>query len=513
MIRVLNRHHRWLMIVIAILAIPFIFYFNKTDLGASTDNLGQIYGRTITRVEFQRNARLLRLCSDLGMSSFIQDLTTGAQSENDAYQQFMLNRLILRHEAEELGIKPTAAEITETVKGFRAFHGEAGFDLKKYTEFTQSELGAMGFTEAQIEEVATDQLSLTKLKTLLGVGIQMPEIESRANYERAYGKIDATVVRLRSADFDKEVNISDADIAKYFEAQKAQLNSEEKRKVKFVALRLNEEQKKLTGKERTAAMQELANHANDFTQALVEKGAEFDQVAAKFQLPVAETGEFSATTPDPQLSSAPQLAQTAFQLSKEAPDSDAVQGSDGFFVLHLTSINPARPLTLEEARPKIVETLKAERVRQLVSAKATEAAQKLRDALATGQAVDATLQQVGLKPEKVPPFSLMDSPPTTPPNQPKEPKTDAPDLPQIKQAAAELNGGEVSDFVPTSDGGLIVAIDKREPPDESKAKEGRTLMDARYLRGKREVVFYEWLKERRKAAGLPEKRAEAELPS
>ena len=34
MITILRKHHRWLMIVIAILAVPFVFYFNKTDLGA-----------------------------------------------------------------------------------------------------------------------------------------------------------------------------------------------------------------------------------------------------------------------------------------------------------------------------------------------------------------------------------------------------------------------------------------------------------------------------------------------
>ena len=57
MITVMRKHHKWLMIVIAILAIPFVFYFNKTDLSAQRQNdLGKIYDRPITQVEFQRSA-------------------------------------------------------------------------------------------------------------------------------------------------------------------------------------------------------------------------------------------------------------------------------------------------------------------------------------------------------------------------------------------------------------------------------------------------------------------------
>jgi peptidyl-prolyl cis-trans isomerase D len=505
MIRFLNKHHRWLMIVIAILAIPFVFYFNKTDFGAQGGgDLGTFHGRRVTQIDFQRNARLLRLSSELGMSTFVQDLTSGAQSENDLYLQFMWNRLVLRHEAEQFGIEATGTEIADLVKTFSAFRGASGFDINKYNEFTKTSLAPMGFTEAQIEELAADEICMGKLKSLIGIGVQAPESEMKTNYERAYGKIDATVVRLRSADFAGQVNVTAEDIQKYFDAHKAQLNTDEARKVKFVAMTLNEEQKKLTGKPRTDALQKLADRANDFTQALLEKGAQFDQVAAKFQVPIAETGEFTASQPDPQLATNPQVAQTAFRLTEKDPNSDAVEGGDGFYVLHLTHITPVRPLTLDEARPKIAETLKAEAVRKIVSTKASEAAAKMREALKASQPIDAALQQVALKAEKVPPFALADPPKVAPPDQPKDPNPDPPDLQQIKQAAADLNAGDVSEFVPTADGGLVVAVEKREPPDAAKMREGVASMQTRYLRSEREVVFADWLRERRQAAGIRE---------
>src|SRR5207253_8341934 len=113
----------------------------------------------------------------------------------------------------------------------------------------------------------------------------------------------------------------------YFEAHKSELKTEEKRKVEFVRLALSEEQKKLKDKERIDALQKLADRANDVSQALLEKGADFHQVAAKFQLPVETTGEFVASAPDPKLKTNAQLNQAASKLTAQEPNSDQLQSA------------------------------------------------------------------------------------------------------------------------------------------------------------------------------------------
>lgn len=501
MITILRKHHRWLMIVIAILAIPFCFYFTKTDLSAKrVDDLGRIYDRTVTRVEFQRNARLFNLARDLGMFTLLQDLTTGATSEASAYSEFTWNRIILNHEAQRFGIRANSNEIVEFVKTLRPFRGEAGFDINKYNEFTQTTLPSMGFNESHIEELVSDQLALNRLKEVLGSAAQIPASESRENYEQAYGKLDVAVVRFRSDDLAKEVKITDDDIAKYYEAHKAQLKSDEKRKVEFVSFALSDEEKKKTGKERVDALQKLADRANDFTQALLEKDAKFSESAAKFNVPVRATGEFTATAPDPQLAGTPQLAQAAFQLTTKEPHSDALQAADAFYVLNLLGISEAKLLTLEEAKPKMTESLKSDRLREMASNKGAQIAGKIRDALKTGAPLEKAAQENGAKLDRIPPFSLMESAP--PPTPDKEPKKDDPDLPMIKNAVAEVDAGEVSEFVQTPTGGLVAILEKREPVDPAAYEKGKTAFDARYLRGKRSIVFYEWLRDRRQAAGI-----------
>src|SRR5262249_41441798 len=207
---------------------------------------------------------------------------------------------------------------------------------------------------------------------LLAAGVSLPKNELDENFRRGYDKLYVSVIRFRSADFDKDIKINNEDVQKYYDAHKAELKTDEKRKVEFVQLTLNEEEKKSAGQERIEGLQRLADRATAFTKALLEKGADFKQAAVKFQLPVHETGEFTAAEPDPQFKSDRQLSATAFKLSVQEPHSDAVQVADGFYILHLTGKTEARPLTLEEAKPKIVDALKKTRARELMSTKGAE---------------------------------------------------------------------------------------------------------------------------------------------
>jgi hypothetical protein len=509
MITVMRKHHKWLMIVIAILAIPFIFYFNKSDLSAERQSdLGRIYDRPLTIIEFQRSARLWTLAQMLGMSQLIQDLMMRPMTQDEAYVNFAFNRVVLDHEARALGIRPTHEEIVAFVKTLPTFQGSNGFDPAKYTDFARTRLPALGFNDAQIEELVSDQLTLNRLKDLLGAGLSVAESESSEYYNQAYGKLHVAVIRFREPDFQKDVKVTDDEVAKYFEAHKAELKTDEKRKVELVAFALGEPEKKLAGKERIDALQKLANRANDFVQAMLEKGAQFPEVAAKFNTPVLTTGEFPAAAPDPQIATVPALNQAAFQLKQEEPVSDAIQGPEGFYVVHLLSVAPSRPLTLDESKPKITDTLTKEKLRQAVAKRANDVSRTIREAARASTPLDTALSQMGLQAERIPPFSIVEAPPapTPKPEDPKKPeepkKPEVPDLATIKSAVRELNPGDATSFVATPDGGLVAVLEKRDPGDPAGYATAKATFEKNYIQGKRMVVFDEWLHDRRRAAGL-----------
>jgi len=574
--KLLRRHKDWLMIVIAILAIPFIFYFVRTpDYGAMKQgDLGQIYGRQLSQLEIDANARLGGLAQALGMSDFWETLSL-RQPGNGGYGTFAVDLIILRHEAERLGLRPSGAEIADVVRKLPAFQGESGFDITKFSDFVRNGLGPMGLGEEHIEQLARDEICLNEIKELLGAGVTISKDELDENFRRGYDKFFVSVIRFRSADFENDITIKDEDVQKYYDAHKSELKTDEKRKVEFVHLGLTEEpaeysdlpgplsqpayssiftnqfiqsliaatpfsfgsdmtaqrrgeQKTLTGPERIEALQKLADRATDFTQALLEKDAGFRQAAEKFQLSVHETGEFTAAAPDPKLKADPQLSAAAFKLSVEEPNSDPVQVADGYYILHLVGVTETRPLTMEEAKPKIVDAIKKSRTRELMSSKGPELANQLREAAksSAGSDLQAAIQKAGVKAEKLPPFSLFEEettksqdnetnqskepkseqvsqgkePKNEPPSQSKEPKNEPPDLPMIKQAVAFLDAGEISDFVPSAENGFIAILEKREPFADAKAGEKKAAFEKKLLDNKQRIVLYEWLHDRQQAA-------------
>ena len=491
------------MIVIAILAIPFIFYFvQRPDYGAMRgDQFARIYDRNVSMLEAQQFARLLSLAQGLGMSDFVGTMTAGAGlNQNQAAVQFIVSLLVLRHEAGRLGLRPSASEVAEVVRKLPAFQGDSGFDINKFNDLVQNGLAPLGLAEEHIEQLVRDQICLNEIQKLLAAGVSFPKSEMDENFQRGYDKLYVSVIRFQSADFDKDIKINDEDIQKYYDAHKAELKTDEKCKVEFVQLTLSEEEKKLAGKERIEALQKLADRATDFTQALLEKGADFKQAAAKSQLPVHETGEFTAAELDPKLKVDPKLGAAAFKLSVQEPNSDPVQVADGFFILHLTGKTEARPLTLEEAKPKVVEALKKTRDREVMSTKGAELVQQLREAKKSGQPLDAAIEKAGVKPEKLPAFSLIEEEQEK--SDAKEQKNRAPELLAVKDAVALLNPGDVSDFVPSGTDGFIAILEKRESLADANAGEKKAAFEKRILENKERIVLVEWLRDRQQAAGL-----------
>jgi hypothetical protein len=138
----------------------------------------------------------------------------------------------------------------------------------------------------------------------------------------------------------------------------------------------------------------------------------------------------------------------------------------------------------------------------MLTARATEITTKIREAMTSGAPVEAAVQQAGVPVEKVPPFALADPPKPKPaPDQPPAPP-ETPDLQSIKGAVSELSPGEVSAFTPTANGGLIAVLEKREQPDPAGYEASKVMFAQRFLRNKREIAFFEWLRERREEAGV-----------
>lgn len=377
-----------------------------------------------------------------------------------------------------------------------------------------------GFSPNQLDELVRQDLQVAKLRQIVDAPVVISPLEVRRAYEQHYAKTDASVVRFEKAVVAASVPAPTEDeIKKYYDEQKDRFTKPEQRKVQYVKFGLDDAQKKLAGKERMDALKPLADQAVQFSEHLLDqkdKGAvdskapigqgdgkdavatqdkkareDYVAAAAAAKLNVKETAEFEENqAPAGEEGAIPGFARAAFKLTKVNPDSDVpLQTSDAFYDLHLSEVVPQRPLTLDEARPKIVAAIQDERATVAVAAKAEEARTKMADALKAGRSMADAAKEAGQTVQDVPAFSAA------------EPATALPDSSAISSTAQELGTGELSKFVPTSTGGFLVFIRGRQGIDEMKFQAEKDFITMNLRRQKAGYYFYEWLRSNREAAG------------
>ena len=151
-------------------------------------------------------------------------------------------------------------------------------------------------------------------------------------------------------------------------------------------------------------------------------------------------------------------------------------------------MTPERPLTIDEARPKIVTAIKAERASAALTAKAEEIRTKLNEALKGGRPFADAVKEVGQSAQDLPPFSLA------------EMGRNSPGLEEIAEVTTSLATGELSKFTPDKDGGFLVYLRGREPIDEAKFDAAKSSFSAQMQARKSMLYFHEWLRASRDSA-------------
>ena len=451
----------------------------------------------MTTDELARVERQLDTARDLGLYELHNIVNAGGMDESDA----PINDLVLQHEAGAFGIDPSNDEVKDAEMKLPVFQGQGGaFDPARYASFVDEKLTPRGFSDTQLDDLIRRNLQFSKLREIVEAGVTLSPADVRLAYEQRLSKTQASVVRFKAADFTAAAPEPTADeIKKNYDENKDRYQQPERRKVQYVKFALDDAQKKLIGKERMDALKPNADHALELLeQAEDQKGkAEFAALAAAAKAPVQETAEFE----EGQTTGLPEAAisgfvEAAFRLTAQDPNSDvplqapSAQAPDTYYDLHLAAVVPQRELTLDEARPKIIAAIKDERARVALSAKAEEIRSKMADALKAGKSFADAAKDAGQPGQDVPDFSLA------------EPLRGLPDGAQVAEAATELGKGELSKFVPTTDGGLLVYVRARQPADERLFNVQEDRITAALRRQKASLYFSEWLRERREAANV-----------
>jgi len=502
MVNLFRRFQQPLMILITVMVIiSFTWFYSRSDFmdqGAAS-RIGSIYGKSFSQAQFMREGRKFDLAQGLTPDLW-QALIQPAMSQDEAMNNFIWNSVILRREADTLGIKPTDREIEESIKTLPFFQTNGVYDSTKYNNL-MGVLNSRGLTPDALEELVTDQERLKRMKALLGTTVAAVPDEVRALFELRNGKFETAVVRFSFDDFLKTQEVSEEDTKKAYEERKSTLKTEELRKVKYVGFTVENAEKPLVGKERVDAFVKLSDKAQEFMVAMAEPRAKFEEVAAKLGATIKETPAFAEDEPPAELDKAAKAATAAFKLTKEQPVSDAVQTEKGYFLLELAEVTPSREKTLEEAKTALIDSLKSERAQEAMTLKATEVRNKIEADLKASKSFADAATAAGVKAEVFPAFSL------------SEPPMKEKDGREVTMAARDLQPGQLSPFSPTmgtgatAGGGVLVYLDKKLPIDEKAFEESKAQTTQELAQRSEEGVFQQWFRARRAAANVQLARA------
>ncbi len=490
MLTTLRTHQRKLFLIITVVVIvAFAWLYDPGNMKQfQSSGLVQVYGKTLTQTDIDREVKNFTLARALGQYELLSELGGLSQNQQRAVEDFIFNLLVLQHQAGLLGVEPTPEQIAAHIQSLPVFQTDGKFDYQKYATFVQEQLGPRGFTELQLEAVVRDSLRLEKIKEFISAPATVGSDEV-AEALRIYQKVDVQLVRFPAIAQDA-ANVAEQDIKDFFERSK--MTSPETRVVKYVEFSLPADAASQTDNaKKVEAMQQLADKAAAFAEKAI---GGFDTAAQQAGLTVQTSAAFDKNGRAKEgvaIAELPEIAPQAFLLSDKTPVSDVVQAGDKFFVLKLETVTAERPLTLDEVRPIAEARLKLIQAERLATENGQKAVSQLREAIATGKPLQEAALALGLKVDTLTglePQKLLEQ------NIPYE----------AVKLTLLLQPAQLTNYIPTADGGVALYLQSRAPIDgslEDQLKQ-RISVNQDLLEGKRKLLFLSWLDSAREAAKI-----------
>ncbi len=488
-----------LIAVTAVIVVSFAFLYSDYDFVGGTlgrrDCVVKVYERCYRMKEAQKLAGNFDMALQLGMYDFAMVLFGERRMDRDP-TDFVMSLVVLRKEAERLGIEPSAEEIKAAIPELPIF--QQPWVNAQYLE--NNLLGPNGFTQGDLAQLVKDYLSFQKLRDLLGAGVEALPSEAEKRYVKGNQIYTASLVRFDRAGHVEGVEITDEDVSKYYEENKDSLMSEAKRGFHYVKFAPKPLPEDASNEARAKANLGFANAVNRAYADLAADDADFGAVAEQYAGEkaefTAETGVLEAFARDeaPELLEGNEAALDDLFSGAMQPGGVSVPidaGGGAYLVFHFAeSVEPV-PLTLEQAAPAIKEALLATRSNRAVSDAASDALAKLNEAVKAGKPFAAAAKELGLEAVPLPPFSV------------NEPPADLADAALVVQAADGLAEKEISSVTerPGGEGYLLVYVDKIEIYQDEQAESRRNSLAASIKAQTGRTLFNAWFNQRKAASG------------
>jgi hypothetical protein len=538
MIGTLRRHSKvlWWFVIIVIIVAFVIFFSPHQSTGGGGGGLdrghGTVYGRTIRVDEYDRALRLARLGLRL-RSSQQQIRPTREEAAREAYQI-----VFLQEKFRQFGIHPGDDAVAAFLSKNLVDPETGKNNYSMMIDVVERE----GFTELDYIDYIRLQVGIQHLTDLVQVpAVLVTPQQAKSAFLRENEQVLLSAVVFSSSNHLSSVEVNPDGLTEFYNARLSSYRVPEKKQVAYLrfagtnyldqaqaeldelpelkaqmeefyeqqgpdAFRDDDDQPMsreaaiaqiLEAQVENVAVNFARREAVAFYNELAQGQADLDgflNLAESKGLEVLETQPLGGFDFSMELSSIRNLNQILGQISRAQPFSEPLTTQEGVYILALKDVVPSRVPPLEEVQARVISEYR----RSLALEAAKNDGQIFRviatNAIVEGKNLVTIAEEQGLNALELPPITLaMNTVSGLPPQL---------DLNAIKNSAFALEPGQVSEFIPSRDGGLLLQLNERKPPEESsiQAALGSYLEEMRDRN--RQQVFNTWFIEEFARSGL-----------
>jgi peptidyl-prolyl cis-trans isomerase D len=445
-------------ILYGVLAGLFVIWGVGSVGGERVDVVARVRDDQITRRQLERATAILqRRYEEMMRDRMPPDFLRGLNLPSRALDQ-LIDEALLRHEAARLGVTVSDADVVEYITRMPELQDGGRFNRERLEAFLLQQRD-----RGEFEDEIKKTLLFQRLRDLMTDGVQTSAGEVEERYRFDYEQADLAFVRIPATELEKDVTLTDEELQRYLDAHAERYAVPTQVRARYVAYRPDEftaqveltdgeiaEYYELNKDERFADPEQVrARHilvkleptADDAAKAAarkkaddllarVRKGEDFAALAKKNSDDAASATKGGDLGLFPRGRMTPAFEAAAFALAPGTV-SEVVETPFGLHIIKVEEHKDAGIRPLEAVRDEIQKTLRAERALLL----ARRQAEQDRRAVVSGKALG---EAVGSRPlQESPPFAEGAEVPGVG------------RVPDFADAAFALREGEVSNLIET----------------------------------------------------------------
>ena len=485
----MRRHKGWLKWSLALVVLTFIVFYIPDFLGRNTSTtvgaaprevIAEVDGHELTAGDFQSRyqAQLQAYQQQFG-GNINEQLIRQLGIDQQILTQ-MVDEEVAVIEADRHNLKVSDDELAEQIFAIPGLQENGKFiGEQRYEQLLRAQRPPL--TKAQFEDGLRRSMVIDKLRAALTDWIALSDAEVEREFKQRNEKVKLQVVALTADKFRDKVTVSDADVASYFDAHKAEYRIGEQRKIKYILLDRDQARQRVTVtpaeveryynqniQQFQAPEQVRASHILFKTEGKNEE--EVRKQAEEVLKKVKAGGDFAALAKQYSEDSTkdqggdlglfgrgrmvPEFETAAFAM-QPGQVSDLVKSQFGFHIIKVTERKEPTTTPLEQVRAQIQQQLAT----QMADAQISDKARQLADQIKTASDLDKVAKAQGLTVQESGFF------------QREDPVPGLGASPQVAQTAFRLKEGEASEPANSARGPVFLTVSEKKDPYIPKLEE------------------------------------------